>query len=199
MADHDVNINYISDKLFPFIQDLNVIELGPFDGAWFTKPLERYAKSITAIELNPVACNYFRKLFGGGGKINLIEDDFHSSVRSVGVHDAVVLFGVLYHSHSPLGLLEDIVHFVKPTYILIEAHNNNDIVYADEICNSPGQRFSKEKQTSGISLILGMGLYRKALTNLSYTEIFTFNMAENEINNGTFFKKEFSYSVFNIT
>jgi SAM-dependent methyltransferase len=163
------NIKYIGSQIFDVLRDQSVLELGPFDG-WFTKEILTYTDRVTCVELSRSACRVLCETFGNS--ITVVEEDFHTAMKTVGKFDAVVVFGVLYHSPGPLLVLEDIANFVKPTYILLECWSTNPTgvhVDFDEIANTPGNRFAGA-QDCGISLVLGKDILLTALSNLGYTK-----------------------------
>jgi hypothetical protein len=195
--EHESNIRYISDKVFPFVSGGTVLELGSFDGAWFTVPLIEKAQAVTCVELNTIACNTIQRNLGDC--ITLIKDDFHEAVRTVGYFDSVVLFGILYHSCAPLKLLEDIVNFIGPKFILLEANtlvanNHRGILVESEMeVNQVGMRQAKQK-VSKLVIRLSMDIYREAMINLDYEEVYTMDMRDAVLTSP--FKDQFAYSVF---
>jgi 2-polyprenyl-3-methyl-5-hydroxy-6-metoxy-1,4-benzoquinol methylase len=144
----------ISERNFPILTDLKVLELGPFEGA-FTKHILKYTNNLTVIELNRDAAQRLKNNFP---TVNVIVDDFNHCLNSVGEFDAVVLYGILYHSPSPLNIIEHVVNFIKPKYILLEnllgIDSEDRIIAAYELPNGPGMRYSDYK-TSNIVMSYG--------------------------------------------
>lgn len=167
-------ISKIADANFDILHDKRVLELGSFEG-WFTEEILKYTDDVTCVELNTHSCDILDKKFGNAVKI--INDDFHSCLRDAGTFDAVILYGVLYHSCAPLKILEDVVNYCDPNLVLIEVFQdpkNKEAVpvYLDEVDNIPGNRYSNFK-TCGISVGVGLNICVKAMTNLGYKLIKT--------------------------
>lgn len=188
-------IDFIVANNFWSVRDLTVLELGPQSGDFFTKKLLDVATSVTCIELDSKAIDALdQQIFRN--KINLIKDDFHDAVKTVGQFDAVVIYGVLYHSPAPLKLIEDIVNFVKPKIILLETqHEDYFISLADENNNVSGMR-QNQLESCGISLIVGTDIYKKALSNLGYNELQRCRVPID--NDADFFKSNWIYSIFEL-
>jgi SAM-dependent methyltransferase len=175
----------IGDRNFPVLRDLKTLELGPQDGTWFTKHLLNYTQDVAVIELNELAADELKRLYP---VVNVIKDDFNECLRSVGEFDAVVVYGVLYHSHVPLKILEDIANYVKPKYILLEnilgAKSSNTVTVEIEEPNVVGMRFSKMKSCN-IVLSLGQDIYNTALINLDYIQVDEFDVNKQDDLMGT--------------
>jgi SAM-dependent methyltransferase len=189
-------IDFIVTNNFWAVKDLSVLELGPQSGDFFTKKLLDVASSVACIELDPGA-NAALDQQPFRNKIKLVQDDFHDAVKTVGQFDAVVIYGILYHSPAPLKLIEDIVNFVKPKIILLETqHEDYFISLADETDNVSGMR-QHQLKSCGISLIVGMDIYKKALSNLGYSELQRCQVPVD--NDADSFKSGWIYSIFKLT
>lgn len=166
----------ISEKTFPIIKGLKTLELGPQDGSWFTKHLLTYTRDVTVIELSKTQADILKSNYP---MVNVLVDDFNECLRTVGQFEAVVVYGVLYHSHAPLRLLEDIANYVKPQYILIEnilgSGSGNWAIVDEEEPNTNGMRFSQNKSCK-LVISLGQTWYAQALTNLGYRKVEVFDV-----------------------
>jgi SAM-dependent methyltransferase len=161
------NIEVIAKSMFPWIAGGSVLELGPSNGSFFTELISGQSSAYTAIELDSSACELFRQQWPG---LRLIESDWTYAVRSPERYDCVVLFGVLNHTSSPLGLLEDVVMYLKPNRILLESEPGSTVRCVQEELNAPGQA-QAQRPHSGLSIQLGVEVYRYALANLGYKEV----------------------------
>jgi SAM-dependent methyltransferase len=170
----------ISDKMFPILKDLNVLELGSMGGTHFTTNLFRYTSNITAIEFDLFSVHYLKRHFP---TVKVIHKDFNECLPTVGEFDAVVIYGILYHSHAPLKIIEDVANFVKPKFILLESvlglRAKDDVSIWEETPNLPGKRYS-ERKTCGLVINLGQSYYDFALGNLGYEKIDEFDVATDE-------------------
>ncbi len=165
----------IADHLFDLVSG-SVLELGPHDGSWFTHRLVQLSNDITALELDSIAVARLKAAYP---TVNVMLADYHTAVQGVGYHDCVILFGVLSHTHSPLGLLEDICNYVKPRRIFIEAEPGGVVRCLREGINQPGQRQTRRK-SSGLSIQLGSRIYADALHNLGYKLIRTWTLDQGD-------------------
>jgi len=163
----------IAQSLFDLVEG-SVLELGSHDGSWFTQYLVDRAGSVCCIELDGIALARVREQWP---RVRCLQADFHQAVSGVGCYDNVVLFGVLGHTPNPLGLLEDIVHYVKPRRIFLEAEPGGVVRCVREGVNQPGQRQSR-RATCGLSIQLGTRIYTDALANLGYKPIRTYRESE---------------------
>jgi SAM-dependent methyltransferase len=161
------NIRVIARSMAPWIAGGSVLELGPSNGTFFTELLSGQSSDYCGIELDSDACVLFRKRWPN---LRLIEQDWTHAVRAPGRYDCVVLFGVLTHTSNPLGLLEDIVQYVKPNRILLESEPGSTVRCVQEALNEPGQGQALRPH-SGLSIQLGIDVYRYALHNLGYKEV----------------------------
>ena len=177
---NDDRCKKISDITFPILKDLKVLELGPMGGTHFTTNLLGYTSDVTVVEFDLFAVNYLKRKFP---TVKIINKDFNECLPYVGEFDAVVIYGVLYHSHAPLKIMEDIANFVKPKFILLE--NVVGLEFKDsvdiwkETPNLHGKRFS-DKKTCNLVINLGQSYYDFALGNLGYEKIDEFDVAKDE-------------------
>jgi hypothetical protein len=158
----------VVDNLFDLLEG-SVLELGPHNGSWFTWAIVERSQDVTAIELDNIAVGHLKATYP---TVYVMLADYHTAVQGVGHHDCVILFGVLTHTHSPLGLLEDICNYVKPKRVFIEAEPGGIVRCVREGVNQPGQRQTR-RGSSGLSIQLGTRIYVDALRNLGYKVIRT--------------------------
>ena len=156
----------IALNLFDLIEG-SVLELGPHDGSWFTAHLVQRSSNLAVIELDGVALAELKRNYP---QVRPYLADYHTAIQGLGSYDNVVLFGVLSHTPNPLGLLEDIVHYIKPRQIFIEAEPGGSVRCVREGINQPGQRQSR-RPTCGLSIQLGSKVYADAMANLGYVPV----------------------------
>lgn len=170
----------ISDENFPVLKDLNTLELGPQDGSAFTQHLLRYTNKVTVVELDSDMLASLRKIYP---LVKVVEDDFNECLRDIGQFDAVVVYGILYHSTVPLKVLEDIANYVKPKYILLEnilgSNSGNVVTVEKEVPNVNGMRFVRSKSCN-LVFSLGQNYYEIAMSNLGYDMIKDFDVAKRD-------------------
>jgi len=177
--DTEVITGIIADQMFDVLASQSVLELGPFNG-WFTKQILNYTDRVTCVEFNDGACDTISDTFRDS--VTVVNEDFHAYVKTAKQFDAVVVYGVLYHSCAPLMVLEDIANQISPKYILLESHHHDpeyphNVKVNMEIPNLPGERYADSK-TCGISLSLSKTVMELAVNNLGYIKQREFNLAD---------------------
>lgn len=159
-------VDLVADQMFPSVKGMRVLELGSFSG-WFTAKLLDYTGNVTCLEMNKAETDQLAIKFP---QATVINDDFHSALRKLGQFDAVVVYGVLYHSCAPLLILEDIINYSKPKLILMETFitaTTNEVSVVEEPLNEPGMRYSADR-TCGFVLNVSDAVYTKSLENMGY-------------------------------
>lgn len=113
---------------FNIVNGLSVMEIGPQFGSHTSLILDNNPKSITLIENDHNMVEVLKKTFShiaDSSNINIIHNDvFHQLATDDTIYDIVICFGVLYHFHSPLYLLELITNQCKPEIIILEYPHN---------------------------------------------------------------------------
>lgn len=162
------------------VENKSVLELGAFEG-WFTAELIARNAAVTCIEKFPSAVAALKTTLPTA---TVIDDDFHTAVKTCGNFDTVVLYGVLYHSPAPLLLLEDIVNFVNPSTVLLETWktwNDRDAIVHDELVNTGGYRQVDAAKTCGLAISISKQVYVKAMKNLGYSIKHEFNVFDSPV------------------
>ena len=150
--------------LFDGLEACSLLELGPHDGSWITPAFADRVGKLAFIELDSVAVQTLRELYPTA---RVMSADYHTAVQNIGQFDAVAMFSVLNHTHSPLGLLEDVVNYVKPRHILLDCEPGAGVRVVREGVNQPGQRQTIRPSTQ-LSIQLGSQIYADALHNMGY-------------------------------
>ena len=177
---------------FEDVTDKSVLEIGPFDG-YHTDLMNVFGvKNITLIEPNSNACEYLKNNFDQS-KHTVINDDIFNYLETdrTGQFDVVVCCGVLYHLHSPIYLLEQIVNKVNPKHLIIETldskersdcpYNNLTYNFQPEIMNVPGNRYILNNNKSvQLNLSASMNLFEYCMGEMGYKIIKKTKMFELE-------------------
>jgi 2-polyprenyl-3-methyl-5-hydroxy-6-metoxy-1,4-benzoquinol methylase len=179
------------------VKDKTVLELGSF-GGWHTNLMINLgAKAITCVEPNLSICN------NDVYKHNIVRlesctaNDYYLG-KNISTVDVVTCLGVLYHLHSPLHLLEQIINKSQPKYLLIETTFNSKTYITDEVYNVPGNAQADSQITMPIltNLIMSMEEIIKCVETTSYKLV----KCENNRNKfQTVSKKDISIALFEKT
>jgi 2-polyprenyl-3-methyl-5-hydroxy-6-metoxy-1,4-benzoquinol methylase len=191
MGSFEPYLHLISDN-FKIATDKNVLEIGPFDG-YHTDLMDMFGvKSVTLVEPNSNACEYLKNNFDQSNHTVINDDIFnYLSTDRTGQFDFVVCCGVLYHLHSPIYLLEQIVNKVNPKHILLETvdskeqseHPYHQLPYSfqPEVTNVPGNRYALNNSKSvQLHLSATMNLFEYCMGELGYKVIKKTKMFEIE-------------------
>ena len=158
----------------------SVLEIGPFNGH-ITPLYVDIADKIEMVEPNPVTLEYLQQTFP---QATLVWDDIFAYLKTPKEFDVVVCLGVLYHLHSPIQLLEQLVNDVKPKYMLLDTsaidHKiegpHGDYYHLGlgfEDVNKPGNFYTKpgkpDQRTAKLNLTaFGPNVVTLAMSNLGY-------------------------------
>jgi hypothetical protein len=172
-----MNQEYLN-KIKPYFKYCNnktVLEIGPM-GGWHTDLiLKESPKNIILVEPNPLLAKNLKNLFP---EQSVVEMDIFKYVENKQHIDVVVCCGVLYHFHSPIYLLEQIVNNLTPTYLIIESifTKKYPLFLIDEIDNIDGNRYTTNKSAK-ISIIFNIELLNKIMKNMNYNLIDSENVS----------------------
>ena len=162
--------NFLSEYYFPYCKDKHVLEIGPYGTGFHTQLIQKFdPKSHTAIEADPEQCETYEKNFSN---VKLIKNDALIELNQTQQYDVVVCFGVLYHLHSPLHLLELIVNNCNPNLVFLDCVNtprNNEILAVEEGTNQEGNRFTTDGWRSiKYNMIVPFDVISKSMNHLGY-------------------------------
>jgi SAM-dependent methyltransferase len=135
---------------FQVCADKSVLEIGPFTGQ-ITEMYVDLAQEIELVEPNSDALGHLQQCYP---MANIVWDDIFAYLKTPRKFDVVVCMGVLYHLHSPVQLLEQLVNEVKPQYIMLDVPKDNhvddfgsechfDLGIYSEPANTPGYYYTK--------------------------------------------------------
>ena len=137
LVEYDNNYLEHVSTFLSVVQGKTVLELGSF-GGWHTELMINLgAKTITCVEPNPNICNNTIYKHSAINLENCTANDYYSKTNFLPV-DVVTCLGVLYHLHSPIHLLEQIINKSQPKYLIIETTYNSKIYITDELYNVLG-------------------------------------------------------------
>jgi hypothetical protein len=94
--------------------------------------------------------------------------DMHYDLNQVGPVDVAIVMGVIYHSHAPLLMLEELVNQCNPQSILLD-NPGHFLKWTRELVNDPGMRHTvSDRKTCGIVIIIDENIILTAMKNLGY-------------------------------
>lgn len=178
-----INYLYQIQEIFQVIENKTVLEIGPYAGNHTYFLREFKPKSITLVEPNYE--QGVKALQDKYPNCEVIHDDIMLYLEHERKFDVVMCFGVLYHLHSPIHLLELIANRCDPEYILLETttgkalHENHDdsAAYVSEDDNTPGNRYTVNNWKSAkMSMSVAQPVIDNALVNLGYNKFYDKNL-----------------------
>ena len=158
---------YISDHFLHLCRYKSVVEIGPYDG-WISEHIVSHdPRSLTLIEAREQSVENLKanpKL----KSCNILLGDMHYDLDQVGSIEVAVVLGVIYHSHAPLMLLEELVNKCDPQTILLD-NPAKVFRWTPEEVNSSGMRHvTNNRKTCGIVITMSEEMLLTAMQSLGY-------------------------------
>jgi len=167
-------VELLESDYFTMCKDQHVLEIGPLDGYHSELICKNYPSKFEIIEPDKILVN--TKLQQINGIDNIIVDDALLALSNPHPCDVVVCFGVLYHLHSPIHLLELIVNHCQPKFIMLDSLGkfNEDCAYenhwADENVNHAGTRQVRSGfRFSGLKVMCNGDTFQLVMNRLGYS------------------------------
>ena len=162
--------NFLKEHVLPFVKDKTVLEIGCFDGYISTTIAEHDPKFLILLEGHKFSLQQ-ASLRLGKTSHKAIHGDMHLDLDQVEKIDVALLLGIIYHSHAPLHILEQLIHHCDPDQIFIDNPGNSPGCI-DENANTPGNRMTIGNYKScGITCRIDDNTLVNAMNNLGYNLI----------------------------
>jgi len=160
-----LNQNFLSQ-----CRDRVVLEIGCFDG-WITERIvTNNPAQLILLESSKSSVETVTKKFPTA---KIVHGDLHvdGDMQRIGKVDVALLLGVIYHSHAPLHMLEQLVNFCSPEIIIMD-NLNPVFIWHDEIPNVAGMRSTVDgRRTCDIIINIDRDITVRAMENLGYSLI----------------------------
>jgi hypothetical protein len=161
-------IDFLNKNFFSLCRDKVTAEIGCFEGHLTEHILLHNPSELILLEANNEALKIVQQKFP---QCKSILGDMHLDFNKVGQVDIVFLLGVIYHSHAPLHILEEMVHYSNPQTIVIDNPGSGEFVI-DEIPNIPGMRYITDgRKSCNLCSLINEEVIIKAMKNLGYSLI----------------------------
>ena len=177
----DEYLSFLETDCFAVCKDQTVLEIGPLSGYHSKRIVENNPKNFEVIETYEDLATH--ELAEINGIDNIIVDDALLVLSMPRPYDVVVCFGVLYHLHSPIHLLELIVNHCRPKYILLDSTGEFDAdmpegsPFYDENVNELGSRQVRSNfKFSGLKIMCPGSVIQLAMDRLGYKLVKSFNL-----------------------
>ena len=163
----DAKVNFLNCNFLHHCRDRTVLEIGCFDG-WITEKIfANNPQQVVLLESNPESVQVVTKRFPTA---RIIHGDMHehTDLQQVGKIDVALVLGVIYHSHAPLYVLEQLVNYCDPDTIILD-NMNPRLQWFEEIVNVPGMRYTVDsRKTCNIVINIDNEITVKAMQHLGY-------------------------------
>ena len=165
-------IDLINTEYFSICNNKSVLEIGPSNGYLSDLIVKQHPIKFTTVEPN---LRHVQKLKLRFPEESVVHNDILFYLERIRPFDVVICFGLLYHLHSSLHLLEVIVNRCNPEYILLDCTNSHDTVkFETEYDNAKNYRqLLHNWKSAGLSLVPPFKIIEQAMSNLGYTQVRT--------------------------
>lgn len=163
-------IDLINTEYFPVCRDKSVLEIGPNTGYHSDLIVQHCPSRFITVEPDLDCVQGLKSRFP---EESIIHNDILFYLDSSRPFDVVVCFGVLYHLHNPLYLLEVIVNRCAPEYVLLDCTNcYNSVKFLPEEDNIVGNRQTLNNwKSAGFNLVPPLGIVESSMNNLGYKQV----------------------------
>jgi len=158
--------NFIDKNYLNVCAGARVLEVGPGSGE-HTKLIAKHTPCyLECVEGNPAHQSELENIVGVD-KVVIDDIWLRSDTESF---DIVICFGVLYHHHSPLHLLELFVNYNTPKYIMLDCVTaEHPLAYLPEAVNIAGSRQLRQSwKHCGVNLKTPFFIINQSLSNMGY-------------------------------
>lgn len=159
---------YLSDNYYSVARNANVLEFGPMNGYHTAAIALQQPNTITCVEPSP-RTKFDRFALCNATIIKATANDYYND-RVVRPYDVVTCMGLLYHFHSPLHFIEQVINYSKPKYFIIESVHVTDFKLKYEQVQADGQAFPDQGIENQIcySLLMPTELINSVIESMGY-------------------------------
>ena len=114
-----IDLENFKEKFLSFSKNKSVLEIGSSDGG-YTEHIVDIAKDVVCVEPDD---SYLDNGVYSNDKVSVVNRtilDYYNDKNNKFDFDVVYCMGVLYHSHSPIMILDKIITLSKPEHIIID-------------------------------------------------------------------------------
>ena len=163
---------FLNENFLYHCRDKTVLEIGCFEGHITEWIVKNNPSKLVLLEAAAMPAKYVSRKFPNA---TVIHGDMHKDLDKVGKVDVALVLGVIYHSHAPLHVLEELVNCCDPTTIIID-NMAPCFDWNHETANTPGMRYVIDnKKTCELIITIDNKLTIQAMLNLGY-ELITQNV-----------------------
>ena len=171
-------LSYLQQQYLKHCKDKLVLEIGPSFGHHNELIVRENPKQIDVIEGDHRQIPYLQKFSGVSTSPeysdlidNIIQDDAQLYLlENKKQYDVVICFGVLYHLHDPLSMLEVIINQCNPTHVILDCVvGPEDLEFIPEVNWHPGNRQPRSNwKSAGFNLVAPFDIVNESMHNMQY-------------------------------
>ena len=135
-----ITIDFLNEHYFKLTQGKITLEIGCFDGFHTYEIIKHNPKTLIVLEAAQMPLMQLKHQIS---QCKAIYGDMHLDLKLVGKVDVAFLLGVIYHSHAPLHVFEELTHYCSPDTIIID-NPGTGYTITEEIPNKPGMRYTTD-------------------------------------------------------
>jgi 2-polyprenyl-3-methyl-5-hydroxy-6-metoxy-1,4-benzoquinol methylase len=168
VQNYEQYLKFIQTTYFTVCENQRVLEIGANTGHHTKLLISTNPGYLEVIEPDKICIKTLKKI---NGISNIVNDDALLILNKPRKFDVVVCFGVLYHLHSPLHLIELIVNNCNPDYIILDSTNDaSHLEFQLEQHNVPGNRHVRPGwKCAGYKLVsISYDIVCNSLRNMNY-------------------------------
>ena len=162
------SVNEYLDKIHPYLkicENKKILEIGPFNGLHTQVVKSHNPQKITLVELYEHALIALKQDYSD---CEIVENDIFHYLEKPREFDVVLCFGVLYHLHAPLYLLELIVNRISPQFVCLESFDGVLFTNQEDDNTMGARQLVSGWKSANISVKLPKELIITAMQNLGY-------------------------------
>ena len=166
-GDRENWIKSMHDFYLDVVSDRRVLEIASNNGNISRQILNYSPKTLTMIDPDPTS----EKLDGA----EFICDDVVSWLSDSPEYDVVVCFGLFYHLHNGLHLVEMIVNHCRPQYLILDSViAPHPLAFGKENINQHGARWIRDRwKAAPFNLNIPFHIFNESLHHMEYDLIKT--------------------------
>ena len=160
-------LSFLQQQYLKYCKDKLVLEIGPFSGQHTQLIVRENPKQLDVIEGDHRQMLHLQKF----SIDNIILDDAQLYLlENKKQYDVVICFGVLYHLHDPLSMLEVIVNQCNPAHVILDCVvDPEDLEFIPEENWLPGNRQPRSGwKSAGFNLVAPFDIINQSMHNMQY-------------------------------
>jgi hypothetical protein len=160
-----ITTDFLNEHCFNLVQGKITLEIGCFSGIHTQEIIKHDPKTLIVLEAAEIPLKHLKQTIP---QCRAIHGDMHLDLKQVGKVDVAFLLGVIYHSHAPLHVFEELVYHCSPDTIILDNPGQGRGI-TEETPNMPGMRYTTDgRKTCKLISHIEIKHMIQAFVNLGY-------------------------------